>query len=172
MQIDPATRMILDFIAARESNGNYNAVIGNSRSTDDLSAKTLTGIFSLQDRLRMSGRPSTAVGRYQFLKGTLSRLAEQKRLDPTATMFTPTLQDELAVELLIGRGYSQWWRGQLDDSEFAHRLSCEWASLPDPCNDGHSHYDGDAAGNHAGRTLEEVYAMLRQARGLIPAGGG
>jgi hypothetical protein len=81
--------------------------------------------------------------------------------------FTRDLQDELAVTLLEQRGYRQWWRGQLSDRDFAHNLSCEWASLPDPKNGGRSHYD-HIAGNHASTSLGAVYDMLRRARFLKP----
>lgn len=168
---DDATNLLLDFIAGGvpgnpggESAGNYNAVIGNAKATDDLSQKTLAEIYALQDQLRASGQPSTAIGRYQFIKSTLSGLQERLKL-PDDTKFTNELQDRLAVELLVGRGYSGWWRGSVSDSEFAHNISLEWASLPDPDNGGKSHYDG-VGPNHAGTSLESVYGMLKDVRGL------
>lgn len=172
---DGCTDAVLDFIAGGvpgnrngESCGNYNAVIGAPRSRDDLSARTVNGIYALQDYLLSIGRPSTAVGRYQIIRSTLETL--QDALDLSGNeLFTPALQDRLAVALLVDCGYRQWWRGTIDDAEFAHRLSLEWASLPDPKNGGRSHYDGDAAGNHAGTTLAAVYAMLRAARAAKPA---
>jgi muramidase (phage lysozyme) len=167
---DPCTDLILDFIAggvpgnpSGESFGNYNAVIGNARATDDLGRKTLDDIYTLMADLLVYGRPSTAVGRYQIIRKTLKNLQTSKGLPGTA-LFTPKLQDSLAVSLLVGRGYPRWWDGKKTDEDFAHGLSCEWASLPDPLNDGKSHYDGDSAGNHAGTSLAAVYAMLRRAR--------
>lgn len=167
MPIDAATRILIDFISVDESNGNYNATIGHADATADLSKLTLTEIYALQDSFIKRGQPSTAIGRYQFLKHTLQGIAQQKRLPPN-TLFTPALQDEFAVQLLVGRGYSRWWVRKLSDTEFMHNLSMEWASLPDPYNGGRSHYDGDAAGNHAGRTLAQVSAMLRKASAAIP----
>lgn len=162
---DPATDLLLDFIADRESAGHYNAVIGNARSTDDLSALTITGIYAKQAALLALGRPSTAVGRYQIIRDTLRGLQASERLDGSER-FTPEMQDRLAVALLVRRGYSDWWRGSLDDLNFAHQLSLEWASLPDPLNGGKSHYDGVGA-NHAGYTLPEVYGTLARVRSLI-----
>lgn len=80
------------------------------------------------------------------------------------------MQDNLALRLLNGRGYGAWRAGTINDVEFAHRLSMEWASLPDPVNGGKSHYDGDSAGNHASCTLDAVYAMLKAAKagGAVP----
>ena len=48
-----------------------------------------------------------------------------------------------------------------------HRLSCEWASLPDPYNGGKSHYDGDFAGNHASCSLSDFRAAIDQARQYV-----
>lgn len=167
--IDDATDLLLDFISEGESGGNYNAVIGNAKATDDLSLKNLLGIEDLMTTLQVRGEPSTAVGRYQIIRGTLTTLCGELNLKlPNTTMFTETLQDRLAVQLLIGRGYVSWWRGAISDATFAHGLSCEWASLPDPRNDGKSHYDGIGA-NHASATLDAVYNTLRAARTLIGA---
>jgi muramidase (phage lysozyme) len=167
---DPCTDLILDFIAGGvpgnrtgESIGNYNAVIGNARASDDLGKKNLTQIYALMQARRNAGMPSTAMGRYQIIRSTLEKLVADKNL-PSDTLFTPALQDDLAWTLMVGRGYRRWWRGDMSDEEFASSLSCEWASLPDPDNDGKSHYDGDSAGNHASTTLDAVYAMLKAAR--------
>lgn len=168
-ETDPCTDIILDFIAggvpgnpSGESFGNYNAVIGNAHATDDLGQKTLDGIYTLMADLLEAGRPSTAVGRYQIIRKTLKALQTRKQLLGTA-LFTPKLQDSLAVALMVGRGYPLWWDGKMSDADFAHGLSCEWASLPDPRAGGRSHYDG-VGSNHASTTLDHVYDALRRAR--------
>lgn len=168
---DDCTDIILDFIAGGywgdelgnpvgESDGNYCAYFGHVESTVDLCAMSLAEIYRFQDSMLEEDPRSTAIGRYQFLKGTLQGLQGEL---PASTLFTEELQDQFAVELLVRRGYSDWWRGDLSDEDFAHALSYEWASLPDPQNGGKSHYDGDSAGNHASTTLECVYEMLRRA---------
>lgn len=169
---DVATDELLDFIAggvpgnpSGESLGNYNAVIGNANAADDLGQKTLAQIYELQTSLIAAGQPSDAVGRYQIIKSTLRGLQRKLGLQDSE-LFTPALQDKFAVELLKGRGYSRWWNGGLSDQDFAHNLSLEWASLPDPENGGKSHYDG-VGPNHAGTTLDAVYVMLKKARDLI-----
>lgn len=171
--IDPCTCMILDFIAGGpnipanpigESKGNYNAYFGHADSTKDLSQMSLATIYAFQDAIYRQNGVSTAIGRYQFLKGTLQDLAKAKKLPPS-TLFTPELQDDLAVALLVRRGYSDWWKGEMDDASFANGLSQEWASLPSPEKGGRSYYDGEA-GNHASTTLKAVYAMLAEARKL------
>lgn len=115
--------------------------------------------------LLAAGRPSTAIGRYQIIRATMQTLQASKRLPGTA-LFTPELQDSMALSLMIGRGYSTWYTGRMSDADFAHRLSCEWASLPDPRAGGKSHYDG-VGPNHAGTTLAHVYDALRRAKAAI-----
>lgn len=171
---DRCTDIILDFIAggvdgnpSGESAGNYNAVIGNAKAHDDLGQKTLTDIYRLMDERLAAGMPSTAIGRYQIIRHTLQTLVAGLGLGRNA-FFTPALQDQLAVRLLVGRGYPAWWRGHMTDQEFAHGLSCEWASLPDPERGGKSHYDG-VGPNHASTSLNKAYGMLARARAEIPA---
>lgn len=170
---DGCTDIILDFIAGGvpgnqigESGGNYDAVIGEPHAHDDLARKPLSEIYRMMAHLLVLGRPSTAVGRYQIIRRTLRPLQAALRL-PDGELFTPALQDRLAVRLLVGRGYRTWWRGGMTNEEFAHGLSCEWASLPDPERDGRSHYDGVGA-NHASTTLAHVYSALERARVAQP----
>lgn len=162
---DPCTDMILDFIRQLEAKGNYNAVIYDADSTDDLSQKTIAGIYYLMDYLNNIGRPSTAVGGYQFVKNTLQYLQQKAHL-PLDTRFTPELQDQLAWMLLCRHDYQRWWKDEISTSVFLHNLSKEWASLPDPYLGGKSHYDGIGP-NHAGATLGATTAMLLQAKKRI-----
>lgn len=164
---DPTTDIILDLISEHESNGNYNAVIGNAKATDDLSRYTLNYVrTSLMQDLLDAGQPSTAVGRYQIIRRTFQALQGALRL-PDSARFTPAVQDQMAVQLLVGRGYPAWWREHMTDAEFAHGMSCEWASLPDPERAGQSHYHGVGM-NRAGTTLAHVYDALHRARAAIP----
>ena len=167
---DNCTDTILDFIAggvagnpSGESDGNYNAEIGSPHATRDLSKMTLTQIYALQRQLRASGEPSTAIGRYQFIIATLQSIVAKKGLDPDTTLFGPEIEDQFAVSLLVGRGYTKWWDGLISDDDFLANLSQEWASLPDPHNGGLSHYDGDGV-NSASCTLAAARAMLQRAR--------
>jgi len=168
--------MILDFIAggvpdnpSGESLGKYNAVIGNANSQDDLSARTIDQICGqggLMDQLLADGEPSTAVGRYQIIRKTLQTLKKNLNI-AGSTRFTPDLQDRLGLALMVGRGYQKWWTGAISDRQFAHNISLEWASLPDPENGGKSHYDG-VGPNHASTSLDKVLTMLQKARAEQP----
>ena len=51
----------------------------------------------------------------------------------------------------------------MTDERFAHAISLEWASLPDPDNGGESRYDS-VGPNDAGTSLHDVFKMLERAR--------
>jgi muramidase (phage lysozyme) len=149
---------LLDFIAQAESDGNYDAVIGNARSSINLAALQLHRIYGLQSFLLHTTGRSTAVGRYQILRKTLKELVTRYSI-AEKTKFTPEFQDHLALLLLKRRGFDKWQRNVITDVTFAHELSKEWASFPDPLNKGKSHYE-HKAGNHAAYSLDQVYEVL------------
>lgn len=172
---DKATDHLLDFIAGGvpsnkygESAGNYNATFGDieGKTYGDLSVKTLTEIYAMQEEMLDNNGISTATGRYQALKSTLQEFANKNNC-PADALFTDYLQDEFGWCKMLDRGYESWWTKKISDDEFMYRLSCEWASLPDPKNGGKSHYDGDSAGNHASTSLDSFRAALKTARGFI-----
>jgi hypothetical protein len=178
-QTDPAADHLLDFIAGGvptnefgESAGNYNATFGDIDGSVHgvLAEKTLAEIYEMQDDMLADNGISTATGRYQALTSTLKEYQDRERL-PDDAMFTEQLQDDFGLLKMTDRGYLDWAETLISDDEFMHRLSCEWASLPDPYNGGRSHYDGDSAGNHASTSLECFQAAVSEARGLLAAPG-
>lgn len=173
--LDPCTNHLLDFIAGGvstnkygESGGCYDATFGDMDGSvyGDLSQRTLTQIYEMQSEMVAENGVSSATGRYQALKGTLQEYQDRKKL-PNGALFTPVMQDDFGLSKMKDRGYDEWKSGAIGDDEFMHRLSCEWASLPDPYNGGKSHYDGDDAGNHASTTLAHFHDALRTAHGYI-----
>ncbi len=167
---DDCTDTILDLVTERES-AHYNTVIGHMNGLPgvELSNLTIRQIYGLMDDL-LNGKygqrmPSTAMGKYQIIRKTMKNLVEILRLNIDRDKFTHELQDRMGLELLKIRGYQQWYLNKLSNIDFAHKLSCEWASLPDPMNGGRSHYD-NIAGNHAGMSLSHVYAGLDRAKAL------
>jgi muramidase (phage lysozyme) len=160
---EPAAARILDFVAGPESRGNYNAVYGNARATEDLGQFTLDQILARQQAARRAGAESTAIGRYQFIFKTLSGLKARLGLDGTER-FTPELQDRLAFQLLRDRGFDRWRSGQMPTETFANELAKEWAGLPN-LRTGRSHYDGDGL-NASGVSPRQVLAALGEAAGM------
>lgn len=156
--IDPCTRTILDFIYRYESGGNYNAYFGHGSNTSvHLTEMTIEQVQAFQDRMVAGGSRSSAVGAPQFIRVTMASLNP----DPK-DIFTPDLQDALAIRLLVRRGYEKWWEGDLPDETFALNLSKEWASMPNPLT-GTSYYPGQKTKY----TVADVYVMLAKARSLI-----
>lgn len=138
---DPKAARILDFIAGAEARGNYNAYFANADSTYDLSKLTLDQVMAWQKRRTDKGSPSSATGRYQFMRNTLAGLKVEMGLTGEEK-FTPELQDRLALQLLRRRGYDRWKAGKMPTATFANELAEEWAALPN-LHTGRSHYSGD-----------------------------
>lgn len=94
------------------------------------------------------GQPH-AIGRYQFIPGTLRRVVAQVGAGRN-DRFTPALQDRLADVLLADAGFPAFMAGQLSQRQFMNNLAAIWAGLPS--STGRSKYHG-IAGNKATVTL-------------------
>jgi len=169
---DKATDHLLNFIAGGvptnpmgESAGNYNAVFGKINASDPLDKKTFSQIYAMQTALLKQNGISTATGRYQGLKATIQEYQRRKGIKDS-DLFTQMVQDDFGLTKMVDRGYSAWWKKQISDDEFMYRLSCEWASLPDPKNGGKSHYDDDNI-NRASTSLANFRACLNEASAFI-----
>jgi len=72
---------------------------------------------------------SSAIGGYQFMSYTLESLKSSLKLSGKE-IFDSTFQDDLAVALMIRRGYMRFMRGEISATAFCINLAKEWASLP------------------------------------------
>jgi murein DD-endopeptidase MepM/ murein hydrolase activator NlpD len=70
-----------------------------------------------------------AVGKYQITAGTLQSLQSQMGLKDT-DIFSPQLQDKMAVHLLNQRGLQKYLNRELPSGEFQNRIANVWASIP------------------------------------------
>ena len=171
--LDKADRLILELIAKGESKtgpAGYNVTYGNGRydppHRPPLTEMTLSEIYTLQDYLVKKSGKSGAVGKYQFIPKTLHEVVNAMRL-PDSTLFDTRTQDALALYRLTSfRKYKSWKRGDISNQDFAHELSKEYASFPDPRNGGKSHYHG-RNGNVARLSLSDVYTALTAAHKLL-----
>ena len=139
-RIDPRAKKILDLVASKESvikedPSGYNVLVGGT--TAPLTGMTIQQVLDFQKN-EMNDRSkfeSTAVGRYQFVYGTLKNLVEQNGVDKNR-LFGADTQDELAVMLLnqkIGRTtLDDFLSGRASAEDFQKTLSAEFASIPDP----------------------------------------
>ena len=152
----PAMKALLDAIGAKEAPRGYDQIFGWAEANKDigrvtLTAMTLDQIRALQTKMLNVGSPSTACGRYQFLRKTLDATRMAMGV-PGSAKWTPALQDEMALHLMRGRGLDKYLAGRMSREAFANNLAMEWASLPvvtrikgqqrmvDP---GESYYAGD-----------------------------
>lgn len=152
---------LLDFIAAKESGGDYNAVYGQG-SVAGLTDMTIAQVLDYQKQLLSQGQKSSAVGRYQFIRSTLAEEASAAGIDINKEKFTPENQDKLILNRLKRvRGLDKFKSGQLSPQQFAENLSMEFASLPSPIKGGgtKSYYEG-IAGNKSLTSMENVYAAI------------
>jgi conjugal transfer mating pair stabilization protein TraG len=153
---------ILDVIAQGESRGNYNAYFGNAGNMSiEFTGMTVAQVLQWQQAFLAHGQPSSAVGKYQFLRPTLLGLVQQLKIDPETTIFDEHTQDQLAVALLQRRGAQAYLGGTLSETQFASNLSMEWASLPKASGPRpqQSYYAGDSL-NKSQVPLAEVYQAL------------
>lgn len=156
----------LDMIGHFESNGNYNAYYGNAGNEEvDFSQMTIDEVLAWQDQYVADGSPSSAVGKYQFIRGTLRELKESGNYTGDE-MFSNDLQDQMATELMNRRGYQEFMNGEISAEQFADNMAKEWASLPMATgpNAGQSYYSGDGL-NKALVDLDDYLTQLEAMRG-------
>lgn len=153
---------LLEYIGKHESNGNYNTLVGG-KNEPNLTNMKVSEILEFQSGMRQQGYESTAVGKYQILKGTLEGLINngQAKLDDK---FDSATQDKLAIGLLKRRGLDSFQSGKMPKDAFADNLSKEWASLP--YHTGQSYYAG-VGSNKSGDSRESFMATLGARTGGI-----
>ena len=152
---------LLDLIAKAESAGNYDAHYGKAGNTNPrFTQMSVDEVIAWQMAFVSSGQPSSAVGRYQIIRGTLKGLKTNMKLNGTET-FDAALQDKMAVELLKGRGLEAYLLGRVTMDAFIDEIAKEWAGLPN--TSGKSHYDGDGL-NSAQIKLAELKPVVEALR--------
>ncbi|MCB1557713.1 MAG: peptidoglycan-binding protein [Alphaproteobacteria bacterium] len=129
---------LLDFIGKHESSNNYNITYGSKE--EPLTKMTVKEVYALQKKMLAEGRGSSAVGRYQFLKGTLKEAVDKLGIDESE-FFDKKLQDQLARSRMEYRGYEEYKAGKISTEELIKGLANEWASLP-PDASNKSRYEG------------------------------
>lgn len=175
---------LLDIIASKEENPKAPDVYMSlypSTHDERLPRMTLAQVDQFQ-QARIQTTSSSAAGRYQFIRRTLSSLVSRFGLDRNL-IFNNVMQDFLALKLLEGRRLRDWQKGTLTwnsrgansndpDAAFQAHLSQEWAAIPVPFNmqghkrrvaKGESYYAGDGL-NSAGMNADTLYRELRALR--------
>ena len=160
--VDPiAYRSLLDTVGQGESSGNYNAYYGHSNNQDPrFTDMTIAQVLQWQDEYVRQGSPSSAVGRYQIMRSTLTGLVQRLNLD-TASLYDEAMQDRLAIALFERRGALDFVSDKLSRQQFAANIAMEWAALPRAVgqNPQDSYYAGDGL-NESRVSLDEVLKSI------------
>lgn len=151
---------LLELIASKESNGNYNVVYGGRQV--NLTSMTVDQVLAWQKDYVRGGSASSAAGKYQIISTTLAGLKREMGLTGNER-FDEAMQDRMATVLLNRRGYSQYLAGRLDERTFMRNLAAEWASMPKDAS-GRSYYAGDGL-NKALVDPATFVAAIRASRG-------
>lgn len=138
-------RALLDIIASAEvGTAGYDAVQHGARIRPNRLPTSLT-LGEVFDWIDATPGQHHAIGRYQIIPSTLRDLVEDMALS-SDEVFSPDLQDRMALELLMKAGYGGFLEGQIARGKFMDNLARVWAGLPTAS--GKSHYHG-YAGNRA-----------------------
>lgn len=160
-------KWLLTFIWKTENGKlNYNAIFANEKATQPfdkpLSELTVKQVIERQGvyKYKKWKGISAAIWAYQFMDYTLQDMINRWQISWNEK-FTPEFQDKIATIKLKARGLDSYMAWRISKEQFLHRLSLEWASLPDPYNEGKSHYDKDWV-NHSLTDLGKSYAVLEK----------
>lgn len=156
---------LLDYIGQKEARGNYNILVGG-RVEPALTNMTIREVLEYQRGMIARGHESTAVGKYQIIRGTLKELTD-KGYASLDERFTPEVQDRLAYGLLRRRKIEAYMSGKITADDFMDNLSKEWASLPS--SSGRSYYAGVGSNKSSG-TRDALLAVLPPTSNAAPGG--
>lgn len=165
---------VLDLLGSTEGTDRgrgYNESLGYGAYTDgdvELTSMTLADIDALQGQmLRHPDNKwnSSALGRYQIIRTTLRSLKKKMGL-PDDTLFTPEVQDAMALQLLKDRGLDKYLAGKITLAAFQNNLAKEWASLPTTSG------KGAYKGQNVGAKGSSITAILKAIKGDPEADDG
>ncbi len=158
---------LLDLIAFGEggwdsfNRGDAGDSIGHKFITNGrkLTEITIADVLKLQQ-----ARKVIAVGRYQFVPGTLKSAVSSTKIDVNR-LFDVNTQNELAINYLLltkRPGLANFIKGEHNDVALALKeIAKEWASLPYDFGNGvfRSYYHGKA--NNSARGGKELYSQIK-----------
>jgi muramidase (phage lysozyme) len=164
-------RSLLTLIAKGESSAGVDPYtsLWPGTSEPSLVQMTCAEVQRFQQQRLDQGHRSTACGRYQFIKKTLTEAIRVSGIDPLTTRYTPDIQDYLILSILkTYRKLDEWVAGTYTTPRFMIKLSQEFASIPVPyqmqgqsriVNKGQSYYAGDGL-NKAHHDPDSLFTQL------------
>lgn len=161
----------MNFIGKIESGGDYNKLVGGkSKTNPPLTSMTVAEVMEFQGKMLSSGHESTALGKYQIIRPTLSGMVKSGKISPNAK-FDQATQDNAALVLMKARGRDKFREGKMPADTYADNLAKEWASLPMP--NGKSYYAGTGSNKSLVSRTDFVNSLKARTGGLFkgPTGG-
>jgi len=152
-------RSTLQLIGRIEAPEGYDSISKSSSlsTPKPLTQMTLQEVLDFQRLMLRKGASSTAIGRYQFIRGTLAGMIKLHDLDRNA-LFDRTMQDNLARLIMEDCGF---YDEDVSDTKVGNCLARTWAALPvlSGKKRGKSYYHGQG-GNRARVSANVVLAAL------------
>jgi muramidase (phage lysozyme) len=161
---DPRIDLLLSLIGSAEAGrAGYNAIHNRARVLPDKLPTEMT-VQEIIDWIDATPRQNHAIGRYQIIPMTLSYLIAAEDI-PLTAVFSPALQDRLALRLIEDAGLPEFLSGQMAPADFLDSLAFVWAGLP--LRSGLSAYEG-FAGNSATLSRSSYENRFSEIFGLSP----
>jgi hypothetical protein len=161
-----ALRPLMDIIGNAEGGAQQYNAINRGTANDTPAGYPGLSNLTIKQVMDLQRQGYKAVGRYQFIRGTLEETVRDAGLDPNTTKFTPAVQDQLFVTRLtqsrVRARLGAYLRGESDDIGAAlNDLSNEFAVIKNFT--GRSGIEG-IAGNRSSIEATQAAQMLRRAR--------
>ena len=132
--VQGAVGEVLDFIGRYESRGRYDMRNGGTRDPQILNM-TINEILRYQRTAPWPRGESSAIGRYQYVRGTLEWVTGQMGVNKNTEKFDQEFQDRLCIYDMRRRcRLDQWLNGSIDSETFSDRLAQVWSSIPNRNN--------------------------------------
>lgn len=146
-------KIMLDFIASRESRGNYDSVYPGDNRRPGLLTYSINELINFQNDLVKSAvarqySRSTGVGRYHLTQDQIISGSNHLSLNNNLVIFSKPVQDAMCLEILKQDcQYDEWLNGSVSTDTFQFNLSGQFESIPLPC----SQQEGDEDLKRLGR---------------------
>lgn len=112
-------------LEARQTDPYNGLVYGGVETHAPLTDMTIREVVEYQSTMLQKGHPTTAVGAYQMVTGTLQAAMKRMGFTPD-TKFTPAVQDALAMDLVYNRLAKATKNGVVSTKDFVNQLKSEW----------------------------------------------
>jgi len=138
-EINQQDYAILNFIASKESKGQYS-IVYPSTVRPEIIEYTINMILDLQNEMVKSSLATeysraSSVGRYQLIKDQVKSAADSIGLDKELTKFSKDIQDAMCIQLIKDTcDYEKWLLEEIETEIFQFKLAGQFESIPLSCS--------------------------------------